>query len=108
MTYLTRAVFAGASLLLLLSAMALIGFGVSDAIDSIRSPDQSGADAVLDVLGGEAFATRRHVWWNFVSSSRDRIAQAREDWNAHRFPIVPGDDAERIEIPAVPKTVSYP
>ena len=51
MTYLTRAVFAGASLLLLLSAMALIGFGVSDAIDSIRSPDQSGADAVLGVLG---------------------------------------------------------
>jgi len=51
MTYLTRAVFAGASLLLLLSAMALIGFGLSDAIHSIRSPDQSGADAVLDVLG---------------------------------------------------------
>ena len=51
MTYLSRAVFAGASLLLLLSAMALIGFGVSDAIQSIRSPEQSGADAVLDVLG---------------------------------------------------------
>lgn len=64
--------------------------------------------AIVMLLGGEAFATRRHVWWNFVSSSQDRIAQAREDWNAHRFPIVPGDDAERIEIPAVPKTVSYP
>ena len=50
MTYLSRAVFAGASLLLLLSAMALIGFGVSDAIQSIRSPEQSGADAVLDGL----------------------------------------------------------
>lgn len=64
--------------------------------------------AIVMLLGGEAFTTKRHVWWNFVSSSRDRIRQAREDWNAHRFPTVPGDDNERIEIPAVPNTVSYP
>lgn len=51
MTYLSRAVFAGVSLLLLLSALALIGFGLGDAIDSIRTPDKPGADAVLDVLG---------------------------------------------------------
>lgn len=51
MTYLTRAVFAFASLLLLLAAMALIGFGVKDALEGIGSPDKSGADAVLDVLG---------------------------------------------------------
>lgn len=51
MTYLTRAVFAFASLLLLLAAMALIGFGVKDALHGIGSPDKSGADAVLDVLG---------------------------------------------------------
>ena len=51
MTYLTRAVFAVASLLLLLAAMALIGFGVKDALQGIGSPDKSGADAVLDVLG---------------------------------------------------------
>ena len=51
MTYLTRVVFAFASLLLLLAASALIGFGIKDAVDSIRAPDQSGADAVLDVLG---------------------------------------------------------
>ena len=51
MTYLTRAVFAFASLALLLSAMALIGFGVMEALDGIRSPDTSGADAVLDMLG---------------------------------------------------------
>ncbi|WP_265587244.1 pirin family protein [Sphingomicrobium arenosum] len=60
------------------------------------------------LLGGEAFSTKRHVWWNFVSSSRDRIEQAKEDWNAHRFPVVPGDEDERIPIPEVPKTVSYP
>ena len=60
------------------------------------------------LLGGEAFATPRHVWWNFVSSSRERIVQAKEDWQARRFPLVPGDDHEFIPIPAVPKTVSYP
>ena len=60
------------------------------------------------LLGGEAFATKRHVWWNFVSSSRDRIQQAKEDWQAGRFPLVPGDSEEFIPIPAVPNTVSYP
>ncbi|MEO5808831.1 MAG: pirin family protein [Sphingomicrobium sp.] len=60
------------------------------------------------LLGGQAFSTPRHVWWNFVSSSRDRIHQAKEDWQAMRFPLVPGDDQEFIPIPQVPKTVSYP
>ena len=60
------------------------------------------------LCGGDAFATPRHVWWNFVSSSRDRINQAKEDWNAGRFPKVPGDDKEFIPIPAIPMTVSYP
>ena len=62
----------------------------------------------LMLLGGEAFATPRHVWWNFVSSSRDRIDQARHDWKAGNFPLVPGDEEEFIPIPEVPKTVSYP
>jgi len=60
------------------------------------------------LCGGGAFATPRHVWWNFVSSSRDRINQAKEDWRAGRFPTVPGDDKEYIPLPEVPKTVSYP
>ena len=61
------------------------------------------------LLGGEAFATPRHVWWNFVSSSRERINQAKEDWRAGRFPLVPGDSEEFIPLPeGVPKTVSYP
>ena len=67
---------------------------------------KSGGRVML--CGGEAFATPRHVWWNFVSSSRDRINQAKDDWNAGRFPKVPGDEKEFIPIPAVPKTVSYP
>ena len=71
---------------------------------SLRS--RSGARAML--MGGGAFATPRHVFWNFVSSSRDRINQAKEDWKAMRFPLIPGDDEEFIPIPEVPKTVSYP
>lgn len=60
------------------------------------------------LCGGEAFATPRHVWWNFVSSRRDRIEQAKQDWNQDRFPKVPGDDKEFIPIPEIPNTVSYP
>lgn len=60
------------------------------------------------LLGGEAFATRRYVWWNFVSSSRERINEARDDWQAGRFPKVPGDEVEFIPLPSVPTTVSYP
>ena len=68
----------------------------------------SAAGGRLMLLGGEAFPTRRYVFWNFVSSSRDRINQAKDDWKAMRFPLIPGDDQEFIPIPEVPKTVSYP
>jgi len=61
------------------------------------------------LCGGEAFRTPRHVWWNFVASSTDRLMQAREDWEAMRFTLIPGDDQEFIPIPqGRPKTVSYP
>jgi hypothetical protein len=60
------------------------------------------------LLGGEAFATRRYVHWNFVSSSRERIEQAKDDWRAGRFPLVPGDAEEFIPLPDRPLTVSYP
>ncbi len=62
----------------------------------------------LMLMGGEAFTTRRYVFWNFVSSSRDRINQAKEEWKAQRFGLIPGDDQEFIPLPEVPKTVSYP
>ena len=60
------------------------------------------------LCGGDAFTTPRHVWWNFVSSRRERIEEAKRAWKAREFPTVPGDDLERIEIPEIPKTVSYP
>jgi len=49
--YVTRAIFAGASLLLALAAMSLIALGINEALASLRNPDQSSAEAVLDVLG---------------------------------------------------------
>ena len=67
---------------------------------------REGARVML--CGGEAFASPRHVWWNFVSSRRERLEQAKADWKAGRFPKVPGDDQEFIPIPEIPKTVSYP
>ena len=60
------------------------------------------------LMGGGAFSTRRYVFWNFVSSSRDRINQAKDDWKAGRMPLPPGDDQEFIPLPEKPITVSYP
>jgi redox-sensitive bicupin YhaK (pirin superfamily) len=68
----------------------------------------SGNGGRLMLMGGGAFSTPRHVFWNFVSSSRDRINQAKDDWKAMRFATIPGDDQEFIPLPEVPTTVSYP
>jgi redox-sensitive bicupin YhaK (pirin superfamily) len=50
------------------------------------------------LFGGEPLDGPRHLWWNFVSSSRERIEQAKADWRAGRFTAVPGDD-EFIPLP---------
>ena len=52
----------------------------------------------LILLGGEAMDGPRHVWWNFVSSSRERIEQAKADWKAGRFDQVIGE-TEFIPLP---------
>ncbi|HEU4961068.1 MAG TPA: pirin family protein [Sphingomonas sp.] len=69
---------------------------------------RSDGGARVMLCGGEAFATPRHVWWNFVSSSRERINEAKRAWRAGEFAKVPGDDKEWIPLPEVPATVSYP
>lgn len=69
---------------------------------------RSAAGGRVMLCGGEAFATPRHVWWNFVSSRQDRIEEARRAWQAGEFARVRGDEKEWIPIPAVPRTVSYP
>lgn len=53
------------------------------------------------LLGGEPLDGPRFVWWNFVSSSKDRIEQAKQDWQRNRFDqVVPGDETEYIPLPA--------
>lgn len=52
------------------------------------------------LFGGEPLDGPRHMWWNFVSSSKERIEQAKRDWNSGAFGLIPGDDAERIPLPA--------
>ena len=60
---------------------------------------RAATDARFMVLGGEPMDSERHIWWNFVSSSKERIEQAKADWKAGRFDIVPGDDKEFIPLP---------
>ena len=55
--------------------------------------------ARLMVLGGDPMDGPRHLWWNFVSSRKDRIDQAKADWAAGRFDTVPGE-SEFIALPA--------
>jgi redox-sensitive bicupin YhaK (pirin superfamily) len=62
------------------------------------------AGARLMLLGGETMGGPRHIWWNFVASSRDRIDAAKEAWRAGdwahgRFKLPPGDNQEHIPLP---------
>ncbi len=50
------------------------------------------------LLGGEPLDGPRHLWWNFVSSRRERIEQAKEDWRSGRFGTIPGE-TEFIPLP---------
>jgi redox-sensitive bicupin YhaK (pirin superfamily) len=56
----------------------------------------NGAKVML--LGGATMDGPRHIWWNFVSSTKERIEQAKDDWRAGRFAMVPGDP-EFIPLP---------
>ncbi len=51
------------------------------------------------ILGGAKLEGTRTVYWNFVSSSKERIERAKTDWREERFPTIPGDDEERIPLP---------
>ncbi len=66
-----------------------------------------GADAVLRaesparavLLGGAPPDGPRHIDWNFVSSSRERIERAKREWKEGRFPVVPGDETDFVPLP---------
>ena len=64
--------------------------------------------ARLMLCGGAPMDGERHVWWNFVSSSRDRINEAKRAWKAGEFALPPDDHDEFIPLPEIPMTVSYP
>jgi redox-sensitive bicupin YhaK (pirin superfamily) len=64
-----------------------------------RPTAKAGTDgARLVLIGGEPMDGPRHLYWNFVSSSNERIEQAKQDWKAGRFPAVPGEH-EFIPLP---------
>lgn len=58
---------------------------------------RDGANVML--LGGASLAGERHIYWNFVSSSLERIEQAKADWQGGRFGKVVGDEHEFIPLP---------
>ncbi len=71
----------------------MLVFGpTGDAVLEARAP------STLMLLGGEPLG-ERHIWWNFVSSRRDRIEQAKADWKAGRIPLPPNDSGESIPLP---------
>jgi redox-sensitive bicupin YhaK (pirin superfamily) len=55
-------------------------------------------DARVMLLGGDSLG-ERHIFWNFVSSSRERIEEAKRAWRERRFPVVPGDEVEFVPLP---------
>jgi len=57
------------------------------------------SDARIALIGGAPIDGERHIFWNFVSSSRTRIEQAKRDWREGRFARVPGDEQEFIPLP---------
>jgi hypothetical protein len=59
------------------------------------------------LLGGEPVGPR-HIWWNFVSSSKERIEQAKADWKAGRIALPYHDDQDFIPLPGTPEPKPEP
>ena len=71
--------------------MAVVERGASPAL-------RASADSHVMLLGGAALDAPRHMWWNFVSSSKEAIEEASQRWQDDQFPRVPGE-TERIPLP---------
>ena len=63
---------------------------------ALKAQITAGTHCVL--IGGETFSNPKYIWWNFVSSSKEKISQARDDWASGKFPQVPGE-IEKISAP---------
>ena len=74
------------------SAMLVFRTGAAASLTALEP-------ARVMLLGGAPLDGERYIEWNFVSSSKERIARAKDDWRSGRFPRVPGDDVEFIPLP---------
>ncbi len=70
--------------------MAVARAGKQLRIEALR-------DSHVMIIGGASLG-ERHIWWNFVSSSKPRIEQAKQEWRDNRFAAVPGE-TEFIPLP---------
>lgn len=75
----------------------MLVFRAGDALALTAGPE----GARLLLLGGAVMDGPRYMFWNFVSSSRERIQQAKDDWKAGHFGLVPGDEKEFIPLPEI-------
>ena len=73
-------------------AMAVLEPGMPAVISAAQA-------ARFVVIGGDPLDGPRHMWWNFVSSDKERILRASADWEAQRMGKVPGDEEEFIPLP---------
>lgn len=65
-----------------------------------RPEIRADVDTHVMMIGGTGFPEKRHIWWNFVSSSPERIERAKVDWMERKFPLVVGDEEEWVPLPA--------
>lgn len=66
-----------------------------------RGPLRATKDSLVALLGGDAIG-ERHIWWNLVHSSKERLTEQAERWRQRGFPTVPGDIDDYIEAPPGP------
>ncbi len=74
-------------------ALAVLRAGANPSLSAV------GTASRLVLIGGAPLAGARHIEWNFVASTQQRIERAKADWRERRFPSVPGDDVEFIPLP---------
>jgi redox-sensitive bicupin YhaK (pirin superfamily) len=69
-----------------------VGAGVLAVLENSTSGSVTAESAArIMFAGGDTLEGKRYIWWNFVSSSRERIEQAKKDWRERRFDAVPGE-----------------
>lgn len=73
---------------------------------TLRNTDAEAARIII--VGGETMDGPRYIWWNFVSSRRERIERAQADWKAGQFALIPGDSEEFIPLPEETTIADYP